>query len=71
MHDPNVFEDPMEFRPERYLKNGQVDPDILDPEAVAFGSGQRQVLISRFPSLLKCSYYLVECAPGDISVGRV
>ncbi|KAH6908270.1 cytochrome P450 98A3 [Coprinopsis sp. MPI-PUGE-AT-0042] len=41
MHDPDVFEDPMEFRPERYLKDGQLDPSVLDPEAAAFGYGRR------------------------------
>ncbi|KAH6908268.1 cytochrome P450-like protein [Coprinopsis sp. MPI-PUGE-AT-0042] len=35
MHDPGVFENPMEFRPERYLKDGQ-----LDPESAAFGYGR-------------------------------
>ena len=71
MHNPDIFGDPMEFRPERYLKNGQLDPDMLDPEAVAFGFGQRQVLVSCFFFLLECSYYLIEYAQGGTSVGRV
>ncbi|KAH6919266.1 cytochrome P450 [Coprinopsis sp. MPI-PUGE-AT-0042] len=41
MHDPNVFDSPMEFRPERYLKDGRIDPNVLDPEAAAFGYGRR------------------------------
>ncbi|KAH6908264.1 O-methylsterigmatocystin oxidoreductase [Coprinopsis sp. MPI-PUGE-AT-0042] len=41
MHDPEVFENPMEFRPERYLKDGQIDPAVLDPEGGAFGYGRR------------------------------
>ncbi|KAH6871591.1 O-methylsterigmatocystin oxidoreductase [Coprinopsis sp. MPI-PUGE-AT-0042] len=42
MHDPNVFESPMEFKPERYLdKDGELDPSVLDPEAAAFGYGRR------------------------------
>jgi len=41
MHDPAVFELPFEFIPERYLKDGQIDPSVLDPEASAFGFGRR------------------------------
>ncbi|KAH6893742.1 cytochrome P450 98A3 [Coprinopsis sp. MPI-PUGE-AT-0042] len=43
MHDADLFDDPMGFNPERYLKDGQVidDPSILDPEASAFGYGRR------------------------------
>ncbi|KAG2023999.1 O-methylsterigmatocystin oxidoreductase [Coprinopsis cinerea AmutBmut pab1-1] len=41
MHDPNVFEDPFEFKPERYLKNGEIDHTVLAPETAAFGFGRR------------------------------
>lgn len=41
MHDPEVFDAPFEFRPERYLKNGQIDPSVPDPERAAFGFGRR------------------------------
>lgn len=43
MHDPKVFEDPMEFKPERYLKDGKLNSDLLDPMDVAFGYGRRFV----------------------------
>ncbi|KAF9008611.1 putative CyP450 monooxygenase [Hymenopellis radicata] len=38
LHDPNVFPEPMEFRPERFSEDG-VDPSIVD---TAFGFGRRQ-----------------------------
>ncbi|KAJ2919426.1 hypothetical protein MD484_g995, partial [Candolleomyces efflorescens] len=41
MHDPQTFEDPLEFIPERYLKDGQIDPSVLDAETGAFGYGRR------------------------------
>lgn len=41
MHDPSIFENPMEFNPERYLKDGQIDSSVLDPDAVAFGFGRK------------------------------
>ncbi|KAH6906697.1 cytochrome P450 [Coprinopsis sp. MPI-PUGE-AT-0042] len=47
MHDPDVFEDPLEFKPERYLmldpvtKQSKINPDVLDPESAAFGFGRR------------------------------
>ena len=43
MHDPEVFEDPMVFQPERYLKDGKLNPDVRDPDAAVFGFGRRSV----------------------------
>lgn len=41
MHDPQAFKDPMEYQPERYLKDGQINPDVRDPDTAAFGFGRR------------------------------
>ena len=41
LHDPEVFEAPEEFRPERYLKDGQINPNVRDPVVAAFGFGRR------------------------------
>lgn len=41
MHDPEIFERPFEFIPDRYLKEGKVDPTVIDPEALIFGFGRR------------------------------
>ena len=43
LHDPEIFEDPMAFKPERYLKDGEINPDILDPMIATFGFGRRYV----------------------------
>ena len=43
LHDPEVFKDPMEFQPERYLKDGKLNPDVRDPDCAAFGFGRRSV----------------------------
>ncbi|CDO75751.1 hypothetical protein BN946_scf184921.g27 [Trametes cinnabarina] len=36
---PNVC--PFDFKPERFMKDGRLDPDILDPSEYAFGYGRR------------------------------
>ncbi|OSC99371.1 CyP450 monooxygenase [Trametes coccinea BRFM310] len=41
LHDPERFPEPDVFRPERYLKNGKLDPDSFDPADIAFGYGRR------------------------------
>lgn len=41
MHNPETFEDPFEFKPERYLKDGQIDLSVPDAELAAFGFGRR------------------------------
>ena len=33
----------MEYRPERYLKDGKLDPDVMGPDFAAFGFGRRSV----------------------------
>lgn len=42
LHDEQVYPDPEEFKPERFLKDGKLDPDVLDPALVGqFGYGRR------------------------------
>ncbi|KAL1950633.1 hypothetical protein VTO73DRAFT_5757 [Trametes versicolor] len=31
LHDPDVYEDPFAFRPERYIKDGKLDTTVQDP----------------------------------------
>ena len=37
LHDPKYFNDPMEYQPERFLKDGKLNPDVMDINSVVFG----------------------------------
>ncbi|OJT02061.1 O-methylsterigmatocystin oxidoreductase [Trametes pubescens] len=41
LHDPNVYERPEEFKPERFIRDGKIDTTVYDPSAFAFGYGRR------------------------------
>jgi hypothetical protein len=40
LHDPMDYPEPLEFNPDRFIKNGKLDPSVRDPVA-AFGFGRR------------------------------
>lgn len=40
LNDERLYPDPHEFKPERFLKDGKLDPSVTDPDA-AFGFGRR------------------------------
>ncbi|KAK0486576.1 cytochrome P450 [Armillaria novae-zelandiae] len=41
LHDETVYPEPHSFRPERFMKEGKLNPDIRDPGIVLFGFGRR------------------------------
>ncbi|OCH91504.1 CyP450 monooxygenase [Obba rivulosa] len=41
LHDPQMYPEPEEFKPERYLKDGKMSADVMDPAMAAFGAGRR------------------------------
>ncbi|KAJ2919370.1 hypothetical protein MD484_g981, partial [Candolleomyces efflorescens] len=41
MHDPDVFDKPFEFLPERYITDGKINPSVPDSDYAAFGHGRR------------------------------
>ncbi|KAF8180437.1 cytochrome P450 [Pholiota molesta] len=41
LNDEKMYPNPRAFMPERFLKNGELDPSILDPADVGFGFGRR------------------------------
>ena len=57
LHDSKAFNDPHEFQPERYLKDGKINPDVRDPECAAFGFGRRSVNTS------STTYYFLSNTP--------
>lgn len=40
-HNEEMYPDPFTFNPDRFMKDGNLDPDIKDPVTVAFGFGRR------------------------------
>ena len=67
MHDRKAFNNPQEFQPERFLKDGKLNPDVRDPECAAFGFGRRSVnAIYDSPSY----YALITNSSTSICPGR-
>lgn len=46
MHDPETFPEPDKFVPERFLSDGQLNQEVLDPAEVVFGFGRRCVNVT-------------------------
>ncbi|KDQ53918.1 hypothetical protein JAAARDRAFT_416633 [Jaapia argillacea MUCL 33604] len=41
LRDPIAYPEPEEFKPERFLKDGELNPAVRDPDTAAFGYGRR------------------------------
>jgi len=39
--DPRIYPDPETFNPDRFLKDGKINPLVLNPEDRVFGAGRR------------------------------
>ena len=41
LRDPEDYPEPERFFPERYIKDGKINPEVRDPSTIAFGFGRR------------------------------
>ena len=41
LHDETIYPEPFEFKPERFMKDGQLNPAVRDPDHATFGFGRR------------------------------
>ena len=39
--DPDIYPDPEAFNPDRFLKDGKINPLVFNPEDRVFGTGRR------------------------------
>ena len=71
LNDKRDYPEPHLFKPERFLKNGQLDSSVRDPTDIAFGFGRRWALYIFSVSLCLIITILVEFAPENISLIRL
>jgi len=58
LHDPETYKDPLAYNPDRFLKDGEIDPTVRDPTVAAFGFGRR-ICLGRF--LAENSLFIFIC----------
>ena len=59
LHDESVYPDPFSFKPERFLKNGKISEEVLDPAKMVFGYGRR------FVDALRIILVIIICSSVD------
>ena len=67
MHDKEIYPDPFDFKPERFLdENGQPDMSVPQPDTACFGFGQRYA--SNATAFLLLILFLPSYLPFSASV---
>ncbi|RXW17960.1 hypothetical protein EST38_g7905 [Candolleomyces aberdarensis] len=41
LHDPEIYLDPLDFNPDRFIKDGKINREVTDPTEAVFGFGRR------------------------------
>ena len=41
LHDLEMYPEPDTFKPERFIKDGKLNPEVRDPDVACFGYGRR------------------------------
>lgn len=41
LHDPEEYPEPEKFVPERFIKDGKINPAVMDPTTITSGFGRR------------------------------
>ncbi|KAJ8468878.1 hypothetical protein ONZ51_g9347 [Trametes cubensis] len=52
MHNPQIYPNPEQFNPDRFIRDGKLDTSVLDPASKIFGFGRRQVRPSGPPQVM-------------------
>lgn len=65
-HNPIDYPSPEVFNPDRFLKDGKLNPAVRNPLTVAFGFGRRYVTSRLKPFLCSLYVHLTASALGAI-----
>ncbi|TCD70018.1 hypothetical protein EIP91_005269 [Steccherinum ochraceum] len=74
LHNTEDYPDPSTFNPDRFIKDGKINPDVRDPTTITFGFGRR-ICPGRFLSNASLAIYIASTlhvfniAPGFDKAG--
>jgi hypothetical protein len=63
LHDETIYPDPFTFNPDRFMKDGQLNPDVRDPGHATFGFGRRYASLAYYLQISRLISFLLQgCA---------